>query len=216
MVVMIDAFPEHMPANALDYITIKGFKSIASVEKLAIKPINIVIGANGSGKSNFIGVFDFLRAICDGNIGTYVTVAGGAEKVLHFGSKSTKRIDIELSLQNSVRYGIYLPPTADDGLVVEPELINSGHTILLLPLKRGREANISDPIPKGHEELVRNTLHQWRPYHLNDTGSSSPMRKTATVDDNRFLQADGANLAAFLYYLQEKQEDSYKLIVRTI
>ena len=38
-----------MPSNALEYITIKGFKSIASVERLRLKTINVVIGANGSG-----------------------------------------------------------------------------------------------------------------------------------------------------------------------
>ncbi len=214
---MIDAVPGHMPANALDYITIKGFKSIASVEKLAIKPINIVIGANGSGKSNFIGVFDFLRAVCDGRLARYVTVAGGAEKVLHFGSKGTTRITLEFSLQNSVQYSIYLRPTTDDGLAPDPETIrNGGNLTLLSPSESGREANISDPSPKGHAERVRKTLHRWRPYHLNDTGSSSPMRKTATVDDNRFLQADGANLPAFLYFLRERHPDSYNLIVRTI
>lgn len=56
----------------------------------------------------------------------------------------------------------------------------------------------------------------WRVYHFEDTSSSSPMRKTARVDDNRFLRADGANLPAFLYLLQEKHRDSYDLIVRTV
>ena len=42
------------------------------------------------------------------------------------------------------------------------------------------------------------------------------MRKTAKVNDNDFLRADGANLAAFLYYLKEKHSDSYSLIQRTV
>lgn len=42
------------------------------------------------------------------------------------------------------------------------------------------------------------------------------MRKTVKVDDNRFLRPDGANLAAFLYYLRERHEASYRLIQRTI
>jgi predicted ATPase len=75
----------------LDYITIKGFKSIASIEQLQLRPTNVVIGANGSGKSNFLGVFDFLRAISEGRLRNYVEFEGGAEKVLHFGSKTTKR-----------------------------------------------------------------------------------------------------------------------------
>lgn len=41
-----------MTATDLDYISIKGFKSIASVEKVALRPINVLIGANGSGKSH--------------------------------------------------------------------------------------------------------------------------------------------------------------------
>ena len=43
-----------MTSLALDFVTVKGFKSIASIEKLELGPINVLIGANGSGKSNFI------------------------------------------------------------------------------------------------------------------------------------------------------------------
>jgi predicted ATPase len=42
------------------------------------------------------------------------------------------------------------------------------------------------------------------------------MRTTVEVDNNRFLDPHGANLPAFLYYLREKQEASYDLIVRTV
>src|SRR6266478_4465629 len=106
-----------MPSNALDYITIKGFKSIASIEKLPLRPINVVIGANGSGKSNFIGVFDFLHTIREGRLRNYVTEAGGAEKILHFGSKTTKEIYLDLSFaKRDYRYELNLAPTADDGL----------------------------------------------------------------------------------------------------
>jgi predicted ATPase len=43
----------------LDYITVKGFRSIKSIEKLELGPLTVLIGANGSGKSNFVGVFRF-------------------------------------------------------------------------------------------------------------------------------------------------------------
>ena len=51
-----------MQNTELNSITIKGFKSIASVEKLELRAINVLIGPNGSGKSNFIGVFSFLHS----------------------------------------------------------------------------------------------------------------------------------------------------------
>lgn len=66
------------------------------------------------------------------------------------------------------------------------------------------------------EDWVRERLGGWRLYHVHDTSSSSPMRKTAKLDDNEFLRPDGSNLSAFLYYLQEKHETSYSLIRRTI
>jgi predicted ATPase len=63
---------------ALDSITVKGFRSIASLN-LALGPINVLIGANGSGKSNFIGVFAFLHEIREGRLQDYVRRAGGSE-----------------------------------------------------------------------------------------------------------------------------------------
>src|ERR1700674_2736678 len=102
-----------MPSTALDYITVKGFKSIASLEKLALKPVNVLIGPNGSGKSNFIGVFSFLNAIREGHLQEYVQTAGGAEKVLHFGSKVTPKLEIGVSFQDRVnQYSITLQPSA--------------------------------------------------------------------------------------------------------
>ena len=63
---------------------------------------------------------------------------------------------------------------------------------------------------------LQDLLLGWRIYHLDDTSFSSPMRKTAKVDDNRFLRRDGANLPAFLYLLRQRHRDSYNLIARTV
>ncbi|HEY3915910.1 MAG TPA: AAA family ATPase [Verrucomicrobiae bacterium] len=104
-----------MSAAELDFITIRGFKSISSVEKLALKSINVVIGANGSGKSNFIGVFSFLHAIREGHLQEYVKTIGTAEKFLHFGSKVTKRIKIEISFDEGINgYSIELEANQQD------------------------------------------------------------------------------------------------------
>ncbi len=42
-------------------ISIKNYKSIQSLPDFELKPINVLIGANNSGKSNFLDVFAFLR-----------------------------------------------------------------------------------------------------------------------------------------------------------
>jgi predicted ATPase len=214
-----------MPSNALDYITIKGFKSIASVERLELRPINVLIGPNGSGKSNFIGVFAFLHAIRQGRLRAYVTAAGGAEKVLHFGSRTTREISFYLSFAGGLnQYELRLSPTADDGLFPSEERAGywkrdefpeKPYWRGLSPREKGLEAGISDPnLVEGIPGWVRARLGGWRLYHLHDTTLSSPMRKTAKVDDNDSLRPDGANLAAFLYYLREQHEESYSLVQR--
>jgi predicted ATPase len=91
-----------MSSNALDRITVKGFKSIASIEHLELRALNVVIGPNGAGKSNLIGVFSFLHAIREGRLWQYVAEVGGAEKVLHFGSKTTKEVFLRLSFGDEV------------------------------------------------------------------------------------------------------------------
>jgi predicted ATPase len=214
-----------MSSVALDYISIKGFKSIASLDKLPLKPVNVLIGPNGSGKSNFIGLFAFLHAIREGCLRDYVTRAGGAEKLLHFGSKTTKELQIHLSFSNEVnQYELTLSPTEDDGLYPSSETISfwdkarypKPFNDYLSAREQGREAGISDPKVSKIAGWVNARLGGWRLYHLHDTSSSSPIRKTAKVDDNDFLRPDGSNLASFLYYLSEKEETSYSLIRRTI
>jgi predicted ATPase len=201
-----------MPPNALDHITIEGFKSIASIEKLPLRPINIVIGANGSGKSNFIGVFDFLHEIREGRLENYVTIAGGAEKVLHFGSKTTRQISVRLSIAG-VPVGWKLHPTASDQLYLGWQEI-AGLVRDPNPYTIARSVD-EEATWKRYSALLDRPL-EWRVYHFDDTSFSSPMRKTANIDDNRFLRQDGANLPAFLYLLREKHEGSYDLIVRTV
>jgi predicted ATPase len=195
-----------MPSTSLDYITVKGFKSIASIEKLALRKINVVIGANGSGKSNFIGVFEFLHEIREGRFWNYVTEAGGAERVLHFGSKTTREIYFDLSFAKGY-YKLRLRPTADDELYVDELEAPSG--------ARSPESEAGWGWDRDME-AVQELLLNWRIFHFDDTSFSSPMRKTANVDDNRFLRKDAANLPAFLYLLREKHQGSYDLIVRTV
>lgn len=230
--------------SELDYITVKGFKSIASIEKLRPGALTVLIGPNGSGKSNFLSAFSLLHAILEGRLQEYVGRAGGAERVLHFGSRVTKRMEIEVSFQGGrTKYGINLQPNQLDELIPSIEDIemfddpDAGPVAISIDGGVDKEAGINPGVrvhtPEGagagirgemrrdermEEELkyVRDLLARMRPYHFHDTGFHSPMKKTADVHDNRYLRFDGSNLASFLYLLREKHEGSYRSIVRTV
>lgn len=214
-----------MNTPELDHISIKGFKSIAAIDKLELGRINVIIGPNGSGKSNFIGVFSFLHEIREGRLNEYVRKAGGAENVLHFGSKATSELRLTVSFRQEVnQYDIRLKPTAEDGLFPEGEWVCFWDKDRYSQPKRdsiwsranGQEAGISDSSRTGIADWVRTRLGRWRLYHVHDTSASSPLRKTAKLNDNQYLRADGSNLPAFLYLLQQKYPDEYGLIRRTV
>jgi predicted ATPase len=121
------------------------------------------------------------------------------------------------------QYEIVLEATRDDDLhaVTETALFWNKRLHPARPYEEGlvpegREAGISNPNVKGTAQFVRQHLSRWRLYHMHDTSPASPMRKTARIDDNAFLRADGSNLPAFLYLLQRRHPDSYGLIRRTV
>ncbi len=217
-------FNSPIPMPELDTISVNGFKSISALENLKLGAINVVIGSNGSGKSNFIGVFSFLHAIREGHLQDYVLKAGGADRVLHFGSKTTKKLRIRVSFQNQRnQYEINLQSTDTDELVPESEFVyfwdkikypNKPYSESIARL--GKEAGISQQGTTQIANYVRDHLDRWRLYHFHDTSSTSPMKRTTDIDDNQYLRPDGSNLAAFLYYLSEKHAASFSFISRTV
>ena len=203
----------------LEKISIKGFKSIADIDALTLGTVNILIGANGSGKSNFINVFSFLRDLKEGRLQDYVRRSGGANRVLHFGVKKTKKIEFFLKFDNEVnQYSIALESTENDELYPSKEVVyywnkekHAGPYSEIIP-SNGSEAGISSPRVTRVASYVIDHFNRWRVYHFHDTSSSSPMKKPSKVADNKYLRADASNLAAFLYLLKMKYEDSYLLI----
>ena len=220
----------------IDRVTIQGFRSIQDIRDLKLGQINALIGANGSGKSNFIRAFELLQAISCLSLQQHIVLAGGAERILHFGAKITKRIAIEISFSrpnhkgdNAVepligRYKIELMSGEGDTLYVcSEQMFSSDQAEAGLPSEQqvysenqvSRESRLfampADTRPAAASWL-QDYLNRWRFYHFCDTGPSSPLRRTSQINDNRELHPDGSNLAAFLYLLGAKHESSYQLI----
>ena len=214
-------------------IAIKGFKSIRDIE-VELRDINVLIGANGSGKSNFLEVFSFLQAIHAFNsnldlegevLRHYVARVGGAEKLLHFGSKATGKIDIHIHFQEpSDQYKISVnasdPDTLSLGWMEAQAMSTSTNEPLpderFLPYDYGGGEEITWADVAHDDDIYFRLVSSWRLYHFHDTSRSAPIKKAANLHDNRYLRADGSNLAAFLYLLREKHEDSYRFLRNTV
>ncbi len=106
--------------GSLDRLTIKGFKSIREIENFTLKNLNILVGANGAGKSNFIQIFHFLESVQKDQLSTYILEHGGADNFLYNGPKETPCIDTEFTIDGS-SYKLSLTPTANETFIVHPD-----------------------------------------------------------------------------------------------
>jgi predicted ATPase len=117
----------------LKHISIKGFKSIRELD-LDLSPINVLIGANGSGKSNFISFFKLLHWMMrsPGQLQFFVGQSGGANSFLFDGAVFTKKIQSNLQFESTsgqYNYSFELAYAASDTFIFSEEkfgdLLNS-------------------------------------------------------------------------------------------
>ncbi len=214
----------------LDKLTVKGFKSIKSLEDFELGNLNVFIGGNGSGKSNFIDIFRLLRAMLElslpdlnnPNLQSYFLDGDGFDNFLFNGPRVTDKMEFEFFFgQNG--YKFELVPSSGERVLIENEekyYKPSGWNILntsgLIPylLNDRLEKGINQPVGVSH--YIYGTIESWRIYHFHDTSKRASMRRLQKVEDNEYLRFDASNIAPFLLNLREKENRSYQNIVDTV
>lgn len=182
----------------LNEIKIKGYKSIKDLS-LELKPINILIGANGVGKTNFISFFRLVNNIYEQRLQNY-TMQNRAENLLHYGVKYTKEIYGYLRFARN-SYSFALQPRDDGSMFIAQETSHYKSTGYGYCNKNESCIKDSDTY---RDTWLREYLQSYKIYHFHDTSKGAPLRTSAKVNDNRILQGDGSNLPAFLYLLKQK------------
>lgn len=198
----------------MDYIDIEGYKSIKKAH-VELSEINILIGANGSGKSNFLSFFEFLDRIYNQNLVEYTALRGGMDKILHKGRKETQKLSFHLEFRNECNgYSVTLVAGDETFVVTKEELIFEGKPWDIA--KSRKEAAIKyDPAYRG--KYVLRDLSRLRKYHFHDTSRNSPFTKYSSIEtDTNYFYQDGSNTAAFLYSIREKNPLVYKRILSII
>ncbi|MCL1809899.1 MAG: AAA family ATPase [Clostridiales bacterium] len=199
----------------LSKIVIRGFKSIKGCE-LDLKNINVLVGANGAGKSNFISIFEMLGKVLARELSFYVQ-RKGINPLLYNGKEVTDSIFAKFDY-GALVYSFDLEWTEQDSLYFRDEqLTMEGKTILgeggfseSRAINAIRNAKVHEAIPKG--VLIPN----WRVYQFHNTSPSSRIKAENNIADCETLLHDASNLAAFLYRLQENYPDEYKKTLRAV
>jgi len=205
---------------AVDRITVKGFRSIRSLENFSLRPLNVLIGGNGAGKSNFVSLFALLRSIVKQEMNLAIEKGGGADVQLFLGPRVTKEIAVALVFGKNT-YEFTLQPTPRNTLVFGSEQVSfdgdlgSGRD----DLGRGHtESKLKDfkDSPKRIAFHVHQAMTRWTVYHFHDTSETSGVRRQWTTRDRDELLRDASNLAAFLLFLQDLLPDDYSVIRDTV
>jgi predicted ATPase len=202
-------------SDQISRLVLRGYKSIADCE-LELGRLNVLIGANGAGKSNLIGFFRLIGRILDEQLQTAVGLAGGPDALLHFGRKKTEQLRAELYFGNN-GYRFTLRPTQDNRMMFAHEALwwnahgdwraTSGNFESYAESQKNKTLIYRHVVP---------AMRSWRLYHFHDTSSSALVKQIHNLNDNEYLRDDGRNLASFLLRLKNHHEEHYRRIVKTI
>ncbi|PWQ92272.1 AAA family ATPase [Leucothrix pacifica] len=191
----------NIPINRL---TIQGFKSIQRLDDFSLNNLNVLIGANGSGKSNLVSYFSMLGNMLGHSLQVWGRKQGGADRVLFNGVKETQQLHSEI-VTGEFSYQFTLEPTVDEGFVFQSEVI--------------AESGQQQQLGGGQTETKlssRTVIRSWQVYHFHDTSDTAGVKRLSAVHHNEKLRSDASNLAAFLYRLQQENPNHYTQIIKTI
>lgn len=213
-----------MTSIRLESLTIKGWRSIRSLENFEPANINLLIGPNGAGKSNFISFFDLLSWMLSGKLQERITQLGGSNDILFDGPQVTQHLEGELAIKTPAglnQYRFLLQFAKPDRLYFAEEAyrfsrddrdtmanwiyLGGGHT-------EAKLVDSSDTTAK----VVRNLLRKFIVYQFHNTSDTAAMRLSWNVEDGRWLKANAQNLGSFLYRIMQYDEAYYTRIIKYI
>jgi predicted ATPase len=139
---------------------VKNFKSFKELQ-VDLGKFNVLIGANASGKSNFIRVFEFLRDIARHGLDNAISLQGGAEYLtnLNFGTAESLSMQVVFSYKRGSR-----------GFIIATS--KAGKTDLMLgPLEVTYSFSIAFPKEGTAFEVIDDRLTFKGEFHTHDPES---------------------------------------------
>lgn len=222
----------------LTTVSLAGYKSYGPAVRVDLDDVNVIIGANGVGKSNFISFFEMLAYIASDGLTDFVGKNGYADALCYFGAREDSVISGDFQFatgqstdeyatgQSTDEYSFEVIPTVAGGLFFSKEKISyfDGHSEkeYTKEFRNGLQSSALIRMEqKGDNSTIKSILHMLRGlrvFHFNDTGAKAGMRTYGYLFDNAYLRSDAGNLAAFLYQMKEKSATNsyYRRIVSMI
>ena len=201
--------PNH--AKLIEEISIKNYKSIKGLIKFPLHNINILIGANGSGKSNFLSFFEFVKK--ENDYKSYFDFDNDrADDILFLGRRNSEFLSgaVALSDQSFTGKGGKKFIAEDNRSLTCDAYVNMD-----LVSNFENEENYfeyAEGIDLAWEQVSDNTTQ----YHFHDTSKWSPILVDCMLNNNDMLLPNGKNIMPFVYRIYRENKQSYSMIVNAI
>jgi predicted ATPase len=225
-------------------IQIGGFRRLREIE-IEMRPLMVLIGANGVGKSSVLDAVSLLSASAGGTMNKALNSLGGVADVCTRGQP--RRIALEADMDCPGRKPLHYR--------LELEAKGQSYGIPLEMLSQEREGPYPGPfkhieshyddvkyyeiedrrlvrpdwehnpletslsqVPKMFKEPeeLRRTLSSVTQYHVLDVGPRAPVKLPQQMKPALLPGADGEDLVPFLYNLRESNRDCYDAIEDTL
>ena len=194
----------------LKEIKVSGYKSIGEPQTLNLSDVNVLIGANGAGKSNLVSFFQMLNHVATNRLQLFIGRSGYTDSLLYFGTKRSEHLKVKISCENqenSLRYNFVLGHAYQGQMIFIDEEIENVGKDQQYHLGAGQQESslreYSNRLPEA--KALLSLLEGCRVFQFHDTSAKAPIRQPADINDNRSLRPDAGNLAAFLYAMRESE-----------
>jgi len=203
----------------LKSLKLSGFKSFSSAKnpkEITFGDINVIIGANGSGKSNLVSFFEMFDRMIRGYLQEYIGLEGSVDTFLYYGAKTTKKIKAEITFLNTY-YNVYkfqLTHGKRDNLIYTEELIvhtkDNNSEFFQMNLGAGHKESVlyTDKNIEGTNlaEIYSEYEYSIQIFKFLSNPKDSYMRRAGYAENEKELYGDGSNLASYLYALKNTPE----------
>lgn len=219
-------------------IAIHGFRRLHDVS-LALNPLSVMIGANGTGKTSVLDVLALLASSAQGRLSSIISDFGGLPNVITYDRAAELRLEIETEVpsRKPIRYELRLRPQGIAHAIFEETLIQDrGHPSpfrhidshendiryfeisknqLLRPTWEHDNLETSlAQVPKMFQEPedFRQRLASSTFYHVLNVDPRSPVRLPQAMGPARLPGRNGEDLISCLFYLRETERDRFDAI----
>jgi predicted ATPase len=220
-------------------LTVRGFRRLAKVD-LELRPLTVLIGANGVGKSSLLDAFSILSSSARGNLNTAVSDMSGLAAMMTYDRASEFGFGISMEAPNHepLDYSLSLRPQGAAYLIGR-ETLQQGHAgyphpflhidssaadikyfeVLVGRLVRPNwehnplESSLSQ-VPKLFQapEEFRQRLASSTFYHVLNVEPRSPVRLPQPMRPALLPGKDGEDLVSCLYSLRETEPDRFEAV----